>query len=209
MDRRQALPPPALLALFLATWVGLVGVGFWKLFDYADSPGASAERTQDWPAGSPVARDNDRPTLLLFLHPHCSCSAATLTELEKLLPAIRGKAQIITLFFAPQSKPLSWAQSSLWTKAHALPGVEVALDPDGREAERFGALTSGQTFYFSQAGKLLFQGGITPSRGHAGENAGTAAIHALTDGDLPAVRSTRTFGCALVERTRTLATKSP
>ena len=52
-------------------------------------------------------------------------------------------------------------------------------DDDGAEARRFGAETSGQTLLYDEHGALLFSGGITGARGHAGDNAGRASLVAL------------------------------
>ncbi len=52
-------------------------------------------------------------------------------------------------------------------------------DDDGAEAKRFGAETSGQTLLYDERGTLAFSGGITGSRGHAGDNAGRASLLAL------------------------------
>jgi hypothetical protein len=50
------------------------------------------------------------------------------------------------------------------------------MDTDGREARRFGAATSGQAYLYDQSGCCLFAGGITPLRGHEGDNPGMSAI---------------------------------
>jgi hypothetical protein len=47
---------------------------------------------------------------------------------------------------------------------------------------------------------LLFSGGITASRGHAGGNAGESAIVALVNHQTPAQTETLVFGCALANR---------
>jgi hypothetical protein len=73
-------------------------------------------------------------------------------------------------------------------------------DDRGVEAERFGTSTSGQTLLYSADGRLLFSGGITGSRGHAGDNEGRDGLVAL----LTRAGSGRTrasvFGCPLFAR---------
>jgi hypothetical protein len=44
---------------------------------------------------------------------------------------------------------------------------------------------------------LIFSGGITASRGHAGENAGVLALVALLTHGRPERRATSVFGCPL------------
>jgi hypothetical protein len=90
-----------------------------------------------------------------------------------------------------------WEKSSLWRSAAAIPHVTVVRDDHGLEASRFGAATSGQTLLYSANGLLLFSGGITGSRGHAGDNAGRAAILALLHREALARSSSFVFGCPL------------
>jgi hypothetical protein len=70
-------------------------------------------------------------------------------------------------------------------------------DDGGAEASLFHAATSGQTALYDAAGNLLFSGGITRARGHAGDNAGlTAVVSLLTSGETEE-RGTPVFGCPL------------
>jgi hypothetical protein len=72
------------------------------------------------------------------------------------------------------------------------------------EARRFHAATSGETFLFDASGKLLFQGGVTASRGHEGENIGRSTLTALVlTGQAERDRSV-VFGCALSNRATTV-----
>lgn len=73
----------------------------------------------------------------------------------------------------------------------------MVFDPDGVEARRFGAETSGHTLLFGADGHLLFSGGITASRGHSGDNDGENAIVALLNHQIPALTRTLVFGCSL------------
>ena len=64
--------------------------------------------------------------------------------------------------------------------------------------QRFGAETSGYVLLYDTHGKLLFKGGITGSRGHAGDNAGESAIVALLEGEKPVLTRTKVYGCSLL-----------
>jgi hypothetical protein len=88
----------------------------------------------------------------------------------------------------------------LWGTASALPNVTVLRDDDGVEAARFGAVTSGQTLLYDANGELIFSGGITGARGHAGDNAGRRALIALLEHKEPFHRLTSVFGCSLFSR---------
>ena len=75
-------------------------------------------------------------------------------------------------------------------------GVEIRVDQGGAEARRFGVATSGHVCLFSAEGELKFSGGITPSRGHEGDNRGIAALKALLVGG-QADATNRVYGCPL------------
>jgi hypothetical protein len=83
------------------------------------------------------------------------------------------------------------------SRANSIPGVTVCRDEDGREAGRFGSQTSGNLFVFNAAGQLTFEGGITPARGHVGENAGSVAAENAIEHPTGAARHTPVYGCPL------------
>ena len=183
--------------ILFAIWVTLLGTGFWKLFVYSNTPGTSAAAHTHWPVSTLIERNPQLPTLLIFAHPHCPCSEATIGELERLLPHIDGKTKSIVVFFKPKNKSEKWAKEKLWKKAQAISNVQAILDEDGVEAIRFGARTSGQTFLYDKDGNLIFQGGITPERGHMGDSDGRAAILSfISTGDIK-ISSTPVFGCSI------------
>ena len=82
-------------------------------------------------------------------------------------------------------------------QAAAIPGAQVLRDAGGVEAARFQAATSGQTLLYSAEGDLLFNGGITSARGHAGDNFGKSAIISLVNGGRAEHAETPVFGCTL------------
>ena len=57
------------------------------------------------------------------------------------------------------------------------------------------------TVLYDAAGHLLFHGGITPSRGHSGDNAGSQAIAALLTHHLADRQHTPVFGCDVFDAT--------
>ena len=88
--------------------------------------------------------------------------------------------------------------TDLWRRAAAIKGVTVVQDSEGVEAERFHAATSGYTLLYGSDGRLLFSGGITGARGHAGDNAGRSAIAALLTAEGAPTGTTPVFGCSLL-----------
>jgi len=96
--------------------------------------------------------------------------------------------------------PSDWTKGSSWNCAAAIPGVSVQEDFDGNEARRFGAETSGFTVLYGPDGRLLFAGGLTVGRGHAGDSLGARAIAMLVAGTSAESRQAPVYGCRLLDR---------
>ncbi|MDB6139663.1 MAG: redB [Verrucomicrobiaceae bacterium] len=138
--------------------------------------------------------------LVMFAHPRCPCSSASIGELATLMARCQGRLGAQVWFFQPAGETEEWARTDLWRSAATIPGVTVHVDSEGIEARRFNAETSGQVALYSQAGSLLFQGGITLSRGHSGDNPGSDAIEALLCHQFSGPVQTPVFGCALTDK---------
>ncbi len=157
-----------------------------------------------WPGDSALPAPVDRPTMLVFVHQFCSCTAATIAELSKL-PAMRRpgtRSPGITFLFSRPYRSTWPLRSPSWDAGGKLDGARVVWDIDGHEARRFGARTSGMVVMYSGQGKLLFSGGVTGSRGHQGDNYGLDQLAASIDSQQEAPRPSLVFGCALAESAR-------
>lgn len=192
-------------SLVLVLWATVLCFGFGKLFLYSNTPGQSARAAARWPDSATIKRDPKLATLLVFAHPHCPCSVATVGELERLMPHLKERVQSFVMFFEPSKKGVNWARDSLWEKAQAIPGVQTAFDEDGATASLFGASTSGQTFLYDADGKLVFSGGITPERGHMGDSVGRDAIMRFVKTGSTKPISAPVFGCSLRNPERSIA----
>ena len=186
-----------LLSAVAFLWLGAVAGGFAAAVRFEVTQGAPASLPREWPAAAPIARDAGLPTLLVFVHPRCPCTTATVGELARLLAHCGDKVRTVVLCYSDPALGPDWAHTGTWSQAAAIPGVAVREDPLGAAARAFGAATSGQVCLYSRDGELRFEGGITPSRGHAGDNRGADALAALllggTGPDTSAV-----FGCSLL-----------
>jgi len=181
-------------------WAATAVLGGHALLKYESSPGKVGQLPSSWPANSIVQLANDRPTLVMIAHPQCPCTRASVAELAQVMARAQGKVRAYVLFFTPRESGADWQNSELRRSAAQIPGVTVLSDIDGAEARRFGVETSGHTFLFDRNGRLLFNGGITASRGHSGDNVGENAVISLVN-DEPASRAhTLVFGCSLHER---------
>ena len=186
----------------IAGWAIAVGVGGLRLFRYESAAGAQANAPAHWPTETRVVRKPGQPTLVLLIHPHCPCTRATIGELSKLMTDCQGKLSATVFVIRLPGVAENWEKTDLWTSAAAIPGVTVLSDEDGREAQRFGALTSGQAELYAADGTLLFSGGITESRGHSVDNAGRSAITELVLHRPPTIAAaahTPVYGCPLFD----------
>lgn len=137
--------------------------------------------------------------LLVFVHPQCPCTRSTIEELDRIAARAGSHARICAYFLSDPDQPDTWTKSATWRAATWIPGVEVLTDPRGETARAFGARTSGETLLYSPAGDLVYHGGITGARGHAGDNIGADAIVAALLGDPSPVKTTPVYGCALFD----------
>jgi hypothetical protein len=193
----------ALLLISGIAWVLAISYGLVLLWDYDAGPAPPGHPPARWPVASRLGPAKTRATLVMAAHPHCPCTRASIGELDVLMAQSAELVEAYVLFYTPDGVLNSWERTDLWTSAAAIPGVHAMRDDNGLEAGLFGALASGQVMLYSASGELLFSGGITGSRGHAGDNAGRDAIGALLRRE-PAVRAvTPVFGCTLGAPTNT------
>jgi hypothetical protein len=198
--------PKIILTVLLGlAWAGTAVFGGYALLKYENSPGHVGQVTSAWPADSKVQLATDRPTLVMAAHSQCPCTRASVAELAQLMAHVQGKVQVYVLFYSPRDSGADWQNTDLRRSAAQIPGVTVLSDIDGEEAQRFGAETSGHTFLFDARGRLLFNGGITASRGHSGDNAGESAIVSLIENRISARTKTLVFGCSLKNPAREAA----
>ncbi|HKS36396.1 MAG TPA: RedB protein [Verrucomicrobiae bacterium] len=178
-------------------WLALVCASFAWLVRYESLPGRTGTAPGSWPEESRIDRATDRPTLLMFAHPRCPCTRASIAELARLTAQCEGRARVIVSFFRPSETGKDWSVTDLWRSASSLPGVTAAWDDDGVEAHRFHSETSGQVLLYDIRGRLVFEGGITSSRGHEGDNAGRSALVAILNGGERDSLRTPVFGCSI------------
>jgi hypothetical protein len=133
----------------------------------------------------------------VFVHPECPCTSATLDELERLLTHEAGRIETTVAVVTPASKVEEWKRTRITRLASRIPGVALYTDVGGREARRFGAMTSGFTLLYGADGRLRFAGGITASRGEAGDNLGAIAIEDVVEHQPSPRDTTQVFGCEL------------
>jgi hypothetical protein len=175
-------------------WLAAVGLGFAWLWQHTYTPGPAAKASSGWP--SLLARNETKPTLVVVLHPQCACATASVGELARIVARAAAPFEAMVLFSA-EGDTTGIVDGALWRSATSIPGVTAILDRDAIEARHFGAYVSGQTFLFDRFGHLIFSGGITAGRGHAGDNDGEAAVLAALATGVAPLATTPVFGCLL------------
>jgi hypothetical protein len=133
----------------------------------------------------------------MFIHPQCSCTRASLAELRSILNDAQGSLATWVVVLRPEGVPDEWAHSGTWDTARHMAGVTVVTDPEGLEADRFGAATSGDTVLYDAKGQLLFSGGITAARGHVGNNTGRQRVLSLLATGTADSHAHEVYGCGL------------
>lgn len=189
------------LGACVVAWSALIVLGSAVFTRYEFTPGPLQTAPLRWPSDTKLRATPGGFALLLFLHPLCTCSEATIAELrhlEEALAQLPNQPRLHTrvVFAAASGLPGNWRESPTVRLARSVPGWTVVYD-DGAEARRFGARTSGMLSAYGADGSLVFSGGVTVARGQRGENPGLASLRAALTQRQPALKPNRVFGCAL------------
>lgn len=185
------------VAVGVMVWLAGVLFGTQRLWVYKATPGANAEAPGTWPGSKRIVPEPGRSTLVMFVHPLCSCTRASLAELDAVLSRSAGRLSAWILVLHPQGTGADWTHSGTMSAARHIPGVHVVHDVDGSEADRFGAATSGQVVLYDAQGRLQFRGGITGARGHVGKNKGEARVVSFVNTGAADSHEHEVFGCGL------------
>lgn len=184
--------------LLTALWICAVLACFGAVERHAGTPGTATPLGATWPADTHLSLAPGKATALIFAHPQCPCTQASIQEFQRIEARHPDAFETLVLFSVPASGQDDWKSTRLVQQARNLRSARVFFDQGGREASRFEAAVSGQVLLFSEGGLLLYSGGVTPARGHEGDNAGQEAFeHALTHPEGPAV-SFPVYGCGLI-----------
>ena len=185
------------VACLVSAWGLTVGAGYLLLGDYHARRGRQGSPPDHWLSGALVSLDRTRPTLLIFLHPRCPCSRASKSELARVAARCRGQFAAHLFSFRPEGPAPGWDKFEP-DDGYRVPGIRSWTDKGGSEALRFGVETSGHILLYDPSGRLLFSGGITPSRGHEGDNRGLDDLVNSIRGDLQGPWNSPVYGCPVL-----------
>jgi len=185
--------------ILIALWILAIGFGLHVILSYKGKPGNPGQPPLTLPRNELLAHSPRQPLLLMFAHPRCPCTKASLSELQKLVARAKNHLEIAVLFYEPTGGSTNWSNTALIDQARLIPGVRIGFDQNGNLARRFGIETSGHTLVYGADSKLMFSGGITGSRGHVGDSPGSAAILriAANPSTSQTRKTTSVFGCEL------------
>ncbi|HYK05518.1 MAG TPA: RedB protein [Thermoanaerobaculia bacterium] len=185
----------ATIVVAALVWTATIGAAFSAIRRFETTPGAAAKTGPSWPDASTVPRQRGEWSLVMLVHPHCSCSRASVQELEAILEK-SPSVQPYVLVYRPADFQAGWERGAVLDAASRLRRAKVIIDENGREAKRFGGFTSGQTLLYDRQGRLRFAGGITSLRGHSGINSGRVDVIRIASSGI-GTGEHPVFGCAI------------
>lgn len=192
-----AARPLNLWPLAFLAWVVCLITGYALSVHEQTQPAPAGRSPSQWPAAAGMRGPEERPVLVMFVHPRCPCSRASLKELANVLQLRPGVADARVVVLSDPRISAQGGDNFVTRQAGAISGLTVLQDEAGHLARRFGAATSGYTLLYDAAGRLRFAGGVTAGRGHCGPNSGVDQLLARLSDQSAASTSTPIFGCPL------------
>jgi hypothetical protein len=178
-------------------WLIMLAGGLLYFNKYETTPGVTRPSSNRWPSGGAVTFSPGKVNLVVFAHPRCPCTRASLAELKSLLKDCPAPVSAHILFWVPPNASSPWTTSDLWKQAEAIANVQLVADEGGQQAQCFGATTSGHLMIFASDGTRIYSGGLTNGRGRRGNDSGLAAIRSLIIQQRPLPTETAVYGCPL------------
>ena len=196
---RPAIGKPKIkIFLPLVIWLLSVGIGLFFLVNYSYTSTADPLTRLSWPTESNLEDASSKQHLLIFLHPKCTCSTASVNELHRVLAQLtENELEVTAVVYCPENEPEEWAHTELWRRAAEIDGASMRIDSGGKEASQFGVTTSGHVFLFDADNQLRFSGGVTNARSHEGPSLGSSKLIAALHGKSTVIAGIPVFGCKL------------
>jgi hypothetical protein len=183
----------------LVLWSATALAGGTMLWSYDKAPGATvANLTNIETRLQQIGLESSQ--VLVFAHPKCPCTAATLEQLRQL--TFPSEVRLTIFFFVPAEADASWHDTKNVRLAQQIPQATIEFDREGELSRRIGVKTSGHCLAVRADGSIGFSGGITISRGHRGPNQGASDLtHCFARSSVTAEYPV--YGCALFASTST------
>src|ERR1019366_6114039 len=104
----RALLLKPLFLIGIAIWIAATGFGFRELMLQKNAPAKPPEAPAEWPLAAGIHRNASRATLVMVVHPQCSCTTAALGEPALIVAQAEGRADAHVLFFKPAAFSKEW-----------------------------------------------------------------------------------------------------
>src|SRR5882724_5524565 len=91
-----------------ALWIVAIGAGFGLLAEFDSTAGAAGESPRQWPRETGIVRTPGRASLLMFAHPRCPCTRASLTELARIAAGFSDQVDVKVFFRLPETESAEW-----------------------------------------------------------------------------------------------------
>src|SRR5204862_1754432 len=88
-----------------------VAAGSWYGFHYETTVATTARAQDRWPGNGLCTLSSRCPTLVMFAHPRCPCTRASLNELALLMTHCQHRVEAHVVFFQPDSTAADWAKT--------------------------------------------------------------------------------------------------
>jgi hypothetical protein len=174
-------------------WLGAVLVSWNALLRHTYQTSAEVNQSETRKSVS----SSEKYRVIVFAHPFCPCTRATLNKLDESLTRFPAGVSI-RVIFSTFGLPVSAVSSSaIVAQARRLKGVEVESDNSGTKASEFNAKVSGEVFAFNRQGSCVFHGGLTSGRGHQGESIGQRELELRVCENVNEPYIGPVFGCTL------------
>ncbi|GIX00102.1 MAG: hypothetical protein KatS3mg111_3434 [Pirellulaceae bacterium] len=182
-----------LLGLYVL-WGSSIVWGVSRVLNYSFSGDYPTESSPD--AVGEMATSTADFHVLVFVHPKCPCSMATIDNLGRLLPRCPANYAVTAIVFVPEGKDKEWAtETATFAALERLPHTRIEFDTGGTRIRQWNVRRSGHVIVKAPDGSVAFSGGITLERGHAGESLGTVSMMRVLMQQSPPARAVPVFGC--------------
>ncbi|HEY9683527.1 MAG TPA: hypothetical protein V6C89_19905 [Drouetiella sp.] len=187
----------------LMGWLGLLAIGTTISATYENEPGDRGfPPSQVLPTAAEMPQNSKGGyQLIMFVHPKCPCTRASMSELRKLMQN-NPDLKATIYFYRPSNEEAGWEKSDIWKTAESIKNATLRVDIDGKKASAYRIVTSGEILLYDANQHLVFSGGITGARGHVGDNISEDmledALMSLSKPD-QAPRIAPVFGCRILK----------
>ncbi|WP_446742142.1 hypothetical protein [Silvibacterium acidisoli] len=184
--------------VFLPVAVLATALCWWSIFRFGATPGGQLNAPGHLPAAAPF-HATGAPVLLVFVHPGCTCTHATLEELDDTLNGYTKTLQVVLVVYHSAATERAGLTLEFTPRSWLHRDFRVVSDDKGMLSKQFGVQTSGEIVLYGRNGQMLFQGGVTPERAHVGASKGRDALERALFREDRQGGMTQVFGCPIFQ----------